>query len=395
MARCPSSSRCRRRFGARSRPTLSLTTTKTRVHCLSQCWSSGSSTTHKACQHAKSLQPTFCLKEAMSKSPPADDRSEGTPDLFSLMDRSSLPGTSRRVIQSSSQIRELPPERADFLHAVLCQVGMPRKQSKTRVFERSSGTVSMRLEARTLFQRGKFVDQPLPYGTRPRLVMVHISGEAVRTGSREVHIGDSMREFLITLSIEPSGGPRGGYTMFKKQMEALAASRLTLGMSVRSRDVTINTQPISRFEAWLTHDGKQRGLWPGVMELSQEFYDTHNPRGAAGSPRARRAQAFRSGARHLHMACAPALPDQEARGRNGELGQHARPVGRSTAIRRTSSGSSGRPSERFVRSILMRGSRTQMAGADFAQLQAANCQDECSCGRQLSPCGRFALRAAP
>lgn len=220
------------------------------------------------------LHPTFCLKEAMSKSPPADDQSEEAPDLFSLMDRSSLPVTSRRVIESSAQIRESAPERADFLHAVLCQVGMPRKQSKTRVFERSSGTVSMRLEAGTLFQRGKFVDQPLPYGTRPRLVMVHISGEAVRTGSREVHVGDSMREFLITLSIEPSGGPRGGYTMFKKQMEALAASRLTLGMSVRSRDVTINTQPISRFEAWLTHDGKQRGLWPGVMELSQEFYDT-------------------------------------------------------------------------------------------------------------------------
>jgi len=201
--------------------------------------------------------------------PPAE-----TTDLFSLAERSTLPATTRRVIESSAQIQEAPPERADFLHAVLCQVGMPRKQSKERLFERSSGTVSMRLEAGTLFKRGKFIDQPLPYGTRPRLVMVHISGEAVRTGSREVHVGDSMREFLIALGIEPSGGPRGGYTMFKKQMEALAASRLTLGMSQHARDVTINTQPISRFEAWLTSDGNQRPLWPGVMELSQEFFDT-------------------------------------------------------------------------------------------------------------------------
>lgn len=210
----------------------------------------------------------------MSKSLPSDDRLEETPDLFSLVDRSYLPVTTRRVIESAAQVRKYPPQRTDFLHAVLCQVGMPRKQGKARVFERNSGTVSMRLEAGTLFRRGKFVDQPLPYGTRPRLVMVHISSEAMRTGSREVHIGDSMREFLIALGIEPSGGPRGGYRMFKKQMEALAASRLTLGVSVRSRDVTINMQPISRFEAWLTHDGKQRGLWPGVMKLSQEFYDT-------------------------------------------------------------------------------------------------------------------------
>src|SRR4051812_22630732 len=34
------------------------------------------------------------------------------------------------------------------------------------------------------------------------------------------------------------------------------------------------TKPIRRFEAWLQHDGTQHTLWPGVLELSQEFFDT-------------------------------------------------------------------------------------------------------------------------
>jgi hypothetical protein len=166
------------------------------------------------------------------------------------------------------------PDRVDFLHAVLCQVGMPRSQQNERVFERRSGAASMLLEAGRLWTRQGWKEKPLPYGTRPRLVMVHISGEAVRKQTRQIEVGDSMRDFLRILGIDTNGGPRGGYTMFKKQMEALAACRLTLGMSLEGRDITINTQPITRFEAWLQHDGAQRVMWPGVLELSQEFYET-------------------------------------------------------------------------------------------------------------------------
>ncbi len=191
-----------------------------------------------------------------------------------LEEQKPLPPTVRRLVETAAAIPQEPPERTDFLHAVLCQVGMPRKRTEGRTFERRSGTASMLLEASRLWHRGSWQEQPLPYGTRPRLVMVHISGEAVRRQSRQIEIGDSMRDFLMRLGIDTSGGAHGGYTMFKKQMQALAACRLTLGMSVGNRDVTINAQPISRFDAWLQHDGTQQVLWPGVLELSQEFFDT-------------------------------------------------------------------------------------------------------------------------
>jgi hypothetical protein len=83
-----------------------------------------------------------------------------------------------------------------------------------------------------------------------------------------------MRQFLTTLGIPTSGGVRGGYTALRRQMEALAACRLTLGMHAEGRVVTIDAKPIKRFEAWLQHDGSQRTLWPGVLELSEDFYKT-------------------------------------------------------------------------------------------------------------------------
>lgn len=204
-------------------------------------------------------------------------------DLFGGVHEPQVPPASpraltpikRRIINAAVEIRQDEQvERVDFLHTVLCQVGMPRKPTEGRIFERSSGHALLRLEAGAIFRGGRLIDQPLPYGSRPRLVMMHICGEALRANAREVHVGDSMREFLRVLDIDTNGGPRGGYTMFKKQMEALAACRLTLGMSFEGRDVTINTQPISRFEAWLQRDGQQRAMWPGVMELSTDFFNT-------------------------------------------------------------------------------------------------------------------------
>jgi hypothetical protein len=181
----------------------------------------------------------------------------------------------RRLAEASVDIsNQDEPDSLDFIHSVLAQVGMPRRAIEERFFERASGRAMMRLEAGTLYSRGKFVQQPLPYGTKPRLVMVHISGEAVRTKRPVVEVGNSVREFLIRLGIDTSGGAHGGYTMFKKQMEALAACRLVLGYSEEDRDITINTQPIRRFEAWLPHQENQTGMWPGVMELSQDFFES-------------------------------------------------------------------------------------------------------------------------
>jgi hypothetical protein len=213
----------------------------------------------------------------MSKAKPEKPASLEAPavDLFGeMVPVRPMPPTLARVVNTSAAMLADPPDRADFLHAILCQVGMPRKATEGRLFERSSGGAVMRLEAGAIFDGKKLVNRPLPYGTKPRLVMVHMSSEAVRTQQRRIHVGDSMKEFLIALGIDTSGGSHGGYTMFKKQMEALAACRLTLGLSAGGRALTVNTQPISRFEAWLHPTGEQRALWPGTLELSQEFYDT-------------------------------------------------------------------------------------------------------------------------
>lgn len=71
-------------------------------------------------------------------------------DLFSFVPEAQIKPLSpivRRVVSTAAEIMEDAPDRVDFLHTVLCQVGMPRKRQESRVFERRSGTASMLLEA--------------------------------------------------------------------------------------------------------------------------------------------------------------------------------------------------------------------------------------------------------
>ena len=181
------------------------------------------------------------------------------------------------LIILADQIRQEPPDRLQFSHTVLCQVGLPRKHTAERRYERTNGNRSLLVEAGSLWNGLQWTDQPLPYGAIPRLVLVHISTEAVRIRSRVIDMGDSMREFLLQLGLQPTGGARGGYTALRKQMQALAACRMTLGMTDGAKATTIDAKPIKRFDAWTFNghqDGSQRTLWPGELELSEDFYDT-------------------------------------------------------------------------------------------------------------------------
>ncbi len=168
----------------------------------------------------------------------------------------------------------------------MCQVGLPRKKVEGRLFERTSGNATISLESGRLMVGGKMTDQPLPYGTHPRLIMVHLSSEAVKHKNPVVEVGSSTREFLRRLGISESGGTRGGLTAFKRQIQALAACHLTLAYTEDGRDTTVYARPIRRFDAWLQNDDAQSSLWPGIITLSDEYFETLREHAVPLDPRA-------------------------------------------------------------------------------------------------------------
>lgn len=179
----------------------------------------------------------------------------------------------------------------DYLPAVLCQVGLPRSPTPGRTFERVSGAVSLQVEAGSVFDGQAFVPQPIPYGIRPRLALIHIATEAVRTNSRTVDVGGSVNAFLTELGLDNGGK---AYRQMRQQMTALAACTLRLGRTetrtIGGQDkdfaITLDAKPFRQFEAWIDNSGDQPSLWPTEIQLTDEFFAAIRQTAVPLAPRA-------------------------------------------------------------------------------------------------------------
>lgn len=163
-----------------------------------------------------------------------------------------------------------------FMHTILCQLGLPRRAVAGERYERVCDGVGLQLQAGSLFDGERYVDQPIPYGAMPRMVLAHLNTQALRQQSPIVDVGPSASAFLRSLGFDPNGGARGPYTMFKKQVQALAACRITMGFSVGDSAYTIKGDLIDEFEAWTqpSSTGRGRDLWPQTITFSQRYYDS-------------------------------------------------------------------------------------------------------------------------
>src|SRR5271163_2879036 len=186
-----------------------------------------------------------------------------------------LTNHQRKLIQASAGIRTAPPERIDFLHTVQCQIGIPYRNpgDHVREWDRKQGTASLRIEARSVIdpETGNFIHVGLPYGEKPRLVLIHMATEAVRTGSPVVDVEESMTGFARSLGLETNGQQ---LKSLKDQLARLASATVRMGVVEEGRAIQVNTQFVSAFDLWFHKKSDQRVLWPSTVRLSAEYFQS-------------------------------------------------------------------------------------------------------------------------
>jgi len=189
--------------------------------------------------------------------------------------RLTLSSRQQRLLDAAVSIRQSPPDRIDFLHSVQCQCGIPYKNPGDGVLEwdRKQGNASLRIEAGSAIdpRTGDFVRLGLPYGEKPRLVLIHLATEAVRTGSPIVDVEESMTAFARSLGLETNGQQ---LRALKDQLARLAAATVRMGVMEEGRAVQVNTQFVSAFDLWFPKQADQRVLWPSTVRLSQEYFES-------------------------------------------------------------------------------------------------------------------------
>jgi hypothetical protein len=82
-----------------------------------------------------------------------------------------------------------------------------------------------------------------------------------------------MSAFMRSLGFDVTGGAKGTISLFKEQMNRLAACRMKIGLwNGKDRAKTINLDPIKSFEVWFPGNPDQQMLWPSKVVLHDDFY---------------------------------------------------------------------------------------------------------------------------
>ena len=166
---------------------------------------------------------------------------------------------------------------AAYMHVSMCQLGLPRSLKSVKgkdTFERQCGHCSIRIQAGALWDGHQWVQQPIPYGPIPRLLLAIINRIAVTERTKIIELGSSWTKILRILGKgEPTGGNNGNLTKLKKEMLALLACEFKLGFIRNGQPITFDNKPIKEYGLWYTEQSASlEEITPSTIVLSDEYY---------------------------------------------------------------------------------------------------------------------------
>jgi len=112
----------------------------------------------------------------------------------------------------------------------------------------------------------------VPFGSHARLILLYLQTEALRTGSREVELGGSMRAWLARVGI-PAGGMTG--KSVRDQAERISRCKLTFDIATGARSSGLVQQTIVDKALFIETDDsrKQHRLSLETAKLSEGFFE--------------------------------------------------------------------------------------------------------------------------
>lgn len=178
----------------------------------------------------------------------------------------------RRIIETAAAYMADEDNGIGFVYSGWAQAALPHRRLKDdQTWQISSDRVKLLIEpGRRATDLGDPVWVGVPYGSRARLIMLYLQTEALRTNSREIELGKSLRDWLSRLGI-----PIGGKSLrdVREQAERISRCRLTFHVQTAGRAGLVNQNIMDTAMFVDGADPAQGSLFLETARLSETFYD--------------------------------------------------------------------------------------------------------------------------
>jgi len=173
----------------------------------------------------------------------------------------------RQAIDAAAAVMAEEKTGLGITHAGFALTSLPHKRIEEPVWERQGHFTTLLVESGRDRQKALV---GVPYGSIARLILLYLQTEAIRTGSPEVELGKSMKNWMVRMSLTPGGKT---YTLVNEQARRISACRLTFftdraGAELRQNGAFVQTA-ISM--SGMTNEA-QPTLWQDKVRLDDGFW---------------------------------------------------------------------------------------------------------------------------
>src|SRR3954469_23561011 len=147
----------------------------------------------------------------------------------------------RMVIEAAYQVLSDDAERMGFTYSGFALTSLPHKPQKSSTWRREGHNLTLVLQAGVDRNEQSL---GLPYGSYARFILLFLQSEAIRTGSREIELGRSMRVWLGSMGLSIGGTT---YKLVTAQARRISGCTLTFfadrdGTQIKSRGGFVKTE---------------------------------------------------------------------------------------------------------------------------------------------------------
>jgi hypothetical protein len=116
--------------------------------------------------------------------------------------------------------------------------------------------------------------RPLPYGRYPRLIIIYLCTEAIKSNSPRVELGATVSSFAHRLEITPTTGPRGSVRQLKEQLGRMKDLYYSLEVNRGRSNRIQDTASVNFFFLSSSHLWWDEGSGPSWVQLSPDFFNS-------------------------------------------------------------------------------------------------------------------------
>lgn len=116
--------------------------------------------------------------------------------------------SARGAVDVAAEVMADTVRRIGFSYSGFCLTALPHKKlsSDSEIWVRHGHRITLEVQpGRMVLPDGSIRHFGVPYGARARMILLYLQSEAIRTGTREVEIGHSMREWMQRMGISVGG----------------------------------------------------------------------------------------------------------------------------------------------------------------------------------------------